>query len=76
MHLQRTRSGHKEGQSAIVREEKDDDLENMAAQQKDPEQLALARTLNHTPTGEQYERMISGMLWVSIKEQQSELPQR
>lgn len=34
----------------------------MAAQQKDPEQLALARTLNHTPTGEQYERMISGML--------------
>jgi hypothetical protein len=37
----------------------------MAAQQKDPEQLALARQLNHTPTGEQYERMVSGMLWVS-----------
>lgn len=33
----------------------------MAAQQKDPEQLALARTLNHTPTGEEYEKMISGM---------------
>jgi len=34
----------------------------MAAQQKDPEQLALARQFNHTPTGEQYERMVSGML--------------
>lgn len=41
-------------------------MENMAAQQKDPEQLALARTLNHTPTGEQYERMISGMLYDSF----------
>jgi hypothetical protein len=34
----------------------------MAAHQKDPEQLALARQLNHVPTGEQYERMVSGML--------------
>jgi len=34
----------------------------MAAQQKDPEQLALSRQLNHIPSGEQYERMVSGML--------------
>jgi hypothetical protein len=35
---------------------------NMAAQQKDPEVIALARTFNHTPTGDEYEKMISGML--------------
>jgi hypothetical protein len=34
----------------------------MAAQQKDPEQLALARQFNHTPKGEEYEKMVSGML--------------
>jgi len=33
-----------------------------AAQHKDDEQLALARNLNKVPWGEQYERMISGML--------------
>jgi hypothetical protein len=38
----------------------------MAAQQKDPEVIALARTFNHTPTGDEYEKMISGMLWVSL----------
>ena len=34
----------------------------MAAQQKDPEVIALAKTFNHTPTGDEYEKMISGML--------------
>jgi len=34
----------------------------MAAQQKDPEVLTLARKLNHTPEGDEYEKMISGML--------------
>jgi hypothetical protein len=34
----------------------------MAAQQKDPEAIALARTFNNTPTGDEYEKMISGML--------------
>lgn len=34
----------------------------MAATEKDQEQLALARKLNHVPWSEQYERMISGML--------------
>lgn len=35
----------------------------MAAQQKDEEQIALARKLNHVPWCEEYERMISGMLY-------------
>ena len=34
----------------------------MAALSKDEAQLALARNLAHVPWGEQYERMISGML--------------
>lgn len=37
-------------------------IDIMAATEKDQEQLALARKLNHIPWGEQYERMISGML--------------
>ncbi|EKG10168.1 hypothetical protein MPH_12768 [Macrophomina phaseolina MS6] len=37
----------------------------MAATEKDPEQLALARKLNHVPWSEQYEKMISGMLYDS-----------
>lgn len=36
----------------------------MAALEKDNEQLELAKALNHVPWGEQYERMISGMLYV------------
>jgi len=36
---------------------------NMAAQQKDPEVIALARKFNHTPTDcDEYEKMVSGML--------------
>ncbi|KAF4303303.1 hypothetical protein GTA08_BOTSDO09035 [Botryosphaeria dothidea] len=38
----------------------------MAATEKDSEQLALARKLNHIPWSEQYERMISGMLYDSF----------
>ncbi|KAH9828004.1 putative acetyltransferase [Teratosphaeria destructans] len=35
----------------------------MAASQKKPEELEKAKQLNNTPTGDQYERMISGMLY-------------
>ncbi|KAL1744795.1 putative O-acetyltransferase [Schizophyllum fasciatum] len=35
----------------------------MAAQSKAEDQVALARTLNNTPWCEEYERMISGMLY-------------
>lgn len=38
----------------------------MASQEKDESQLALARQLNHVPWCEQYERMISGMLYNSF----------
>lgn len=36
----------------------------MAAEKKDEQQIALAKSLNHVPWSDQYERMISGMLWV------------
>lgn len=35
---------------------------NMAAQQKDESQIALAKDLKNVPWCDQYERMISGML--------------
>lgn len=35
-----------------------------AAENKDEKQIALARTLHQVPWCEQYERMISGMLYV------------
>jgi hypothetical protein len=35
-----------------------------AAESKDEEQIAIARTLRQVPWCEQYERMISGMLYV------------
>jgi acetyltransferase-like isoleucine patch superfamily enzyme len=38
----------------------------MAAQQKDQQQLQLARSLNHIPWAEEYEKMISGMLYDSM----------
>lgn len=38
----------------------------MAATQKDPKQLELARRLNHIPWSEEYEKMISGMLYDSF----------
>ncbi|KAK4552185.1 hypothetical protein LTR86_010539 [Recurvomyces mirabilis] len=38
----------------------------MAAQHKDEAQLQLARSLSHIPWCEQYERMISGMLYDSL----------
>jgi hypothetical protein len=34
----------------------------MAATEKNPEMLALAKTMRNIPWCEQYERMISGML--------------
>lgn len=38
-----------------------------AAESKDEEQIALARTLYQVPWCEQYERMISGMLYGHLK---------
>ncbi|PPJ50536.1 hypothetical protein CBER1_05525 [Cercospora berteroae] len=38
----------------------------MASQQKDETQIALAKKLNHVPWCDQYERMISGMLYDSF----------
>jgi len=38
----------------------------MAAKQKDEEQIALAKKLKHVPWCEEYEEMISGMLYVPI----------
>jgi len=38
----------------------------MAAKQKNEEQIALARRLNHVPWCEEYEQMISGMLYVDL----------
>lgn len=38
----------------------------MAAQQKDPEIIELAKTLRGTPWCDEYEQMISGMLYVYI----------
>lgn len=37
----------------------------MAATEKNPRALEKASKLAHVPKGEQYERMISGMLYVS-----------
>ena len=37
-----------------------------AAERKDEEQIALAKTLHQVPWCEQYERMISGMLYIPI----------
>jgi hypothetical protein len=34
----------------------------MAATEKKPEELEKAKCLDHVPRGDQYERMISGML--------------
>lgn len=34
----------------------------MAASEKAPEELAKAATLAHVPRGDEYEKMISGML--------------
>jgi len=39
----------------------------MAATKKDDEQIQLAKSLNHVPWSEEYERMISGMLYVTTK---------
>jgi hypothetical protein len=36
----------------------------MASKEKNPEELAKAQMLSHVPGGEDYERMISGMLFV------------
>jgi len=36
----------------------------MASKEKNPEELAKAQKLSHVPGGEDYERMISGMLFV------------
>ncbi|KAK2767549.1 hypothetical protein FQN54_003707 [Arachnomyces sp. PD_36] len=38
----------------------------MASEKKDEEQLALARSLSHVPWCDQYERMISGMLYNAL----------
>jgi hypothetical protein len=38
--------------------------DKMASKEKNPEELAKAQGLNHVPGGEDYERMISGMLLV------------
>jgi len=38
----------------------------MAAKQKNEEQIVLARKLNHVPWCEEYEKMISGMLYVRL----------
>lgn len=43
------------------------DLDNiMAATQKKPEELEKARALNHVPWSDEYEKMISGMLYVTL----------
>jgi len=36
----------------------------MAATEKDHAVIAIAKQLNHLPEGEEYEKMISGMLYV------------
>lgn len=36
----------------------------MAATEKDYAVIAIAKQLNHIPGGEEYEKMISGMLYV------------
>ena len=35
----------------------------MAATQKNTQELEKAKVLNHVPQGEEYEKMISGMLY-------------
>jgi acetyltransferase-like isoleucine patch superfamily enzyme len=44
----------------------------MATKQKNKEQLQLARSLNHIPWSEEYEKMISGMLYDSFASELSE----
>jgi hypothetical protein len=39
-------------------------IDQMASKEKNPEELAKAQKLNHVPGGEDYDRMISGMLFV------------
>lgn len=41
----------------------------MAATEKAPEELAKVATLAHVPGGDEYERMISGMLLVKSSAQ-------
>jgi hypothetical protein len=36
----------------------------MAAQEKDTQEIEKAKKLNHVPWGDEYEKMISGMLYV------------
>jgi hypothetical protein len=36
----------------------------MAASEKNPQEIAKAAQLNHVPQGDEYEKMISGMLYV------------
>jgi hypothetical protein len=38
----------------------------MAAQEKNTQEIEKAKKLNHVPWGEEYEKMISGMLYVYI----------
>jgi len=37
----------------------------MAATSKDDVQIQIAKSLNHVPWSEEYEKMISGMLYVT-----------
>jgi hypothetical protein len=50
--------------SSLASENITGQVDTMAAQQKDNEMLELGRGLSGTPWCEEYEKMISGMLYV------------